>query len=290
MPSCGRSPKSSEPSASRSTSRSRRARPLLRRRRRAAARPRPRPRRRRLELAPDRPGARRAAARDRPRAARSRRLAGARRSGAERSTPSPRRFSPSSRRRTRCRRRWIGHSLGGLVGLRAAAHRPGRRDRHRARRGRRDLVGDPARRAGRDSCSARSSPGRLSGRTGAASRALAAGADAGVRLVGGRRSGGLRCRDGGGVPLGRRRSTPTRLTPARALVGDRSAARPRSRRLPAACASGARPTTGCRCRTAWTTPAGLRAPLRVIADCGHLLIGERPDAVLAAVAGFSIAR
>ena len=30
----------------------------------------------------------------------------------------------------------------------------------------------------------------------------------------------------------------------------------------------------------------LRAPLRVIADCGHLLIGERPDAVLAAVSGF----
>jgi pimeloyl-ACP methyl ester carboxylesterase len=30
----------------------------------------------------------------------------------------------------------------------------------------------------------------------------------------------------------------------------------------------------------------LRAPLRVIADCGHLLIGERPDAVLAAVEAF----
>ena len=30
----------------------------------------------------------------------------------------------------------------------------------------------------------------------------------------------------------------------------------------------------------------LRAPLRVIADCGHLLIGERPDAVLAAVLDF----
>ena len=30
----------------------------------------------------------------------------------------------------------------------------------------------------------------------------------------------------------------------------------------------------------------LRAPLRMIADCGHLLIGERPDAVLAAVAEF----
>jgi pimeloyl-ACP methyl ester carboxylesterase len=30
----------------------------------------------------------------------------------------------------------------------------------------------------------------------------------------------------------------------------------------------------------------LRAPLRVIADCGHLLIGERPDAVLAAIRDF----
>lgn len=30
----------------------------------------------------------------------------------------------------------------------------------------------------------------------------------------------------------------------------------------------------------------LRAPLRVIADCGHLLIGERPDAVVAAVREF----
>jgi pimeloyl-ACP methyl ester carboxylesterase len=30
----------------------------------------------------------------------------------------------------------------------------------------------------------------------------------------------------------------------------------------------------------------LRAPLRVIADCGHLLIGERPGAVLDAVSDF----
>jgi pimeloyl-ACP methyl ester carboxylesterase len=30
----------------------------------------------------------------------------------------------------------------------------------------------------------------------------------------------------------------------------------------------------------------LRAPLRVVADCGHLLIGERPDAVVAAVRDF----
>ena len=30
----------------------------------------------------------------------------------------------------------------------------------------------------------------------------------------------------------------------------------------------------------------LRAPLRLIADCGHLLIGERPDAVTAAVRDF----
>jgi 3-oxoadipate enol-lactonase len=30
----------------------------------------------------------------------------------------------------------------------------------------------------------------------------------------------------------------------------------------------------------------LRAPLRAIADCGHLLIGERPEAVSSAIAGF----
>jgi pimeloyl-ACP methyl ester carboxylesterase len=30
----------------------------------------------------------------------------------------------------------------------------------------------------------------------------------------------------------------------------------------------------------------LRAPLRIVADCGHLLIGERPEAVLAAVRDF----
>jgi pimeloyl-ACP methyl ester carboxylesterase len=32
----------------------------------------------------------------------------------------------------------------------------------------------------------------------------------------------------------------------------------------------------------------LRAPLRAIADCGHLLIGERPDAVAAAIATFLV--
>ena len=31
----------------------------------------------------------------------------------------------------------------------------------------------------------------------------------------------------------------------------------------------------------------LRAPLRTIADCGHLLIGERPDACAAAVEAFA---
>jgi pimeloyl-ACP methyl ester carboxylesterase len=56
---------------------------------------------------------------------------------------------------------------------------------------------------------------------------------------------------------------------------------------------------GCPCLCLWGSadnwvPLGdgidyarrLRAPLRVIADCGHLLIGERPDAVLAAVGEF----
>jgi pimeloyl-ACP methyl ester carboxylesterase len=30
----------------------------------------------------------------------------------------------------------------------------------------------------------------------------------------------------------------------------------------------------------------LRAPLRTISGCGHLLIGERPDACLAAISDF----
>ena len=34
----------------------------------------------------------------------------------------------------------------------------------------------------------------------------------------------------------------------------------------------------------------LRAPLRVIADCGHLLIGERPDACARAVLEFTESR
>ena len=56
---------------------------------------------------------------------------------------------------------------------------------------------------------------------------------------------------------------------------------------------------GCPCLCLWGAsdnwvPVGdgmeyarrLRAPLRLIADCGHLLIGERPDAVTAAVRDF----
>lgn len=39
-------------------------------------------------------------------------------------------------------------------------------------------------------------------------------------------------------------------------------------------------------RDAFEYARRLRAPVRVIADCGHLLIGERPDAVVAAVRDF----
>jgi pimeloyl-ACP methyl ester carboxylesterase len=39
-------------------------------------------------------------------------------------------------------------------------------------------------------------------------------------------------------------------------------------------------------RDAFEYARRLRAPLRVVADCGHLLIGERPDAVVDAVLGF----
>ena len=39
-------------------------------------------------------------------------------------------------------------------------------------------------------------------------------------------------------------------------------------------------------RDAFEYARRLRAPLRAIADCGHLLIGERPDACADAIAGF----
>ena len=66
---------------------------------------------------------------------------------------------------------------------------------------------------------------------------------------------------------------------------DRSAARPDRVRVPALVLHGARdrmvPLV-----TRSTTRAGCDAPLRVIADCGHLLIGERPRAVVDAIADF----
>jgi hypothetical protein len=39
-------------------------------------------------------------------------------------------------------------------------------------------------------------------------------------------------------------------------------------------------------RDAFEYARRMRAPLRVIADCGHLLIGERPEAVVDAIFGF----
>jgi pimeloyl-ACP methyl ester carboxylesterase len=39
-------------------------------------------------------------------------------------------------------------------------------------------------------------------------------------------------------------------------------------------------------RDAFEYARRLRAPVRTIADCGHLLIGERPEAVIDAVFGF----
>ena len=107
-----------------------------------------------------------------------------------------------------------------------------------------------------------------------------------LRPLAGRRSAGALGRGDGGVPRRGRRSTPTSGRP-------RSPSRPRT--------SGSA-STGVRCpcllrlgraTTAWC-PLGdgfdyarrLRAPLRVIAGCGHLLIGERPGACAHAIETF----
>ncbi|MDE3190390.1 MAG: alpha/beta hydrolase [Acidobacteriota bacterium] len=178
---------------------------------------------------------------------------------------------------------WIGHSLGGLVALRAAALRPdavtglvlaaaaGITSASRAGRVTVTLLGvaRPGRIVGRRR--GRVAPSRL-GRTlafgwwGVADPAALDPAMAESFLAG-----------------------PTRhadtLTAGRALV----ASDPR-RDLH---------RVTCPCLCLWGTNDNwvplsdgmeyarrLRAPLRTIADCGHLLIGERPDAVVAAVNAF----
>jgi len=178
---------------------------------------------------------------------------------------------------------WVGHSLGGLVGLRAAARRP---------EGITGLVLaagagiSSATRVGEATVTALGvvKPGRLLGRR----RALVSRSPLGRALAFGwwgvADPRGLDPEMAEAFLAGPPRHTDT-LSAGRALVATDSRLDLERVACPCLCLWGAEDN--------WVPlqdgieyARRLRAPLRSIAGCGHLLIGERPDAVLQAVREF----
>ena len=208
------------------------------------------------------------------------------------------RSSPATAARPRCRRRWrpsirtptgssrcstspavlVGHSLGAVVALRAGRSAPGRRPR-RSSSPASAGIGSGTRRAERAlTLVAFVKPGkRLSRRR----RAVAATPSAQARRVRlRRRRRSARARPAGGRRLPRRlRAVHGRAHCGRCARAHRSARRPRARSLPCARAPRRARPSGAASRRDSEYARLLDAPLRVIADCGHLLNGERPDAV-----------
>jgi pimeloyl-ACP methyl ester carboxylesterase len=178
---------------------------------------------------------------------------------------------------------WVGHSLGGLVGLRAAVRRPdavnglvlaaGAGISSATRRGEATVIALGALK-----------PGRLIGRQ--------------ARLVSRSRLGRTLTFGWWGV------ADPVGFDPEIAeafLLGPRQHTDIASagRALIASDPRGDLERVRCPCLCLWGTNDNwvplkdgmeyarrLRAPLRTIADCGHLLIGERPEAVVHAVREF----
>lgn len=178
---------------------------------------------------------------------------------------------------------WIGHSLGGVVALRAAVLRP---DAVRA------VVLAAAAGIGSASRAAQVSlavlgatrPGRLI----APFRHAWAHSRVGRRIAfgwwGAADSGALEPDIAEAFLLGPSLHTDTRQAARALLVSDPRAELDRVT-CPCLCLWGASDN--------WVGPEDgmeyarrLRAPLRTIAGCGHLLIGERPDACLAAIEEF----
>jgi pimeloyl-ACP methyl ester carboxylesterase len=178
---------------------------------------------------------------------------------------------------------WVGHSLGGVVALRAAALRPSA------------VTGIVlAAAAGISSAS----------RMGRATVTLIGVTKPG-RVVGRRRRGVARSRIGRTLTFGWWGvADPAGLDPAIAesfLVGPtlHTDVLTAGRALVASDPRQDLHSVTCPCLCLWGTNDNwvpladgieyarrLRAPLRTIADCGHLLIGERPDAVVRAVFEF----
>ena len=200
------------------------------------------------------------------------------------STRTRTRSSPCARRKMQLPAPWVGHSLGGLVGLRAALRRP-------------EAVTGLVLAAGAGISSATRigeatvtvlgvvQPGRLIGRWAARRFTLSAWAGSSPSAGGAWPTPWVSTRRWRRPSSSGRRSTRTRVSAGRVLVA--SDPRPDLDRVrcPCLCLWGAR-DNWVPLKDGMEYARRLRAPLRTISDCGHLLIGERPEAVVRAVRDF----
>lgn len=178
---------------------------------------------------------------------------------------------------------WVGHSLGGLVGLRAAVRRPdavnglvlaaGAGISSATRRGEVTVIALGALR-----------PGRLIGRQAQLISRSRLGRTLTFGWWGVADPAGFDPEMAEAFLLGPPQHTDT-ASAGRALVASDPRADLDRVRCPCLCLWGTR-DNWVPLKDGMEYARRLRAPLRTIADCGHLLIGERPEAVVHAVREF----